>query len=157
VSDAADYYPADWLGVADDYGSPGVKVHSDISADGRAFARGREIHLAATDGPDIARHELAHVLESRSTGLPLTIDNFYESRTSKLKLKPLGRPYEADEFGKADKFFDKYVGKKYSTWGYSEVLSMGMHKIFSPSDHDRVMAADPEYVHFILGLLAAHK
>lgn len=63
--------------------------------------------------------------------------------------------YDADEEGFGDKFFSPYCGKRYKNNGSTEILTMGVQRLYE--DPIGFAKDDPEYFQFTLATLRKHR
>lgn len=128
---------------------------------GRSYYEDGNIFLQEEEGPEIAVHEMGHMLEEKSLGVRQVVDNFLRYRIGNEKSINLrdkfGDCYDSDEVGRKnhfDRYFgDKhahYVGKEYEDNVHTEVLTMGMEALYR--DPPGFCKADPEYAKFIIGV-----
>lgn len=80
-------------------------------------------------------HEMGHALERNHPEVHRAAMEFWERRTSGEGLKRMGdvtgkTHFRPDEVTKPDGFFDAYVGKRYPGDRHSEVVSMGLEKMY---------------------------
>lgn len=114
------------------------------------------IFLDPDSRPSTAIHEFGHSLETLPE-VQEAANGFLFSRTGSEPAKHMGKGYgksevgRDDDFGKAFGASARYVGKHYSGTGDTEIISMGVEKMFSkPVEFAR---DDPEYFKFIVGVL----
>lgn len=154
VDSAAKNYPAKWVELSNDMGEIKVKKVK------RGYYCHKDQVLAVSGSGDAARstalHELGHRMERVVPGLREAEAKFYASRTEGEPLRWLGDfypgcGYSKREVARKDDFTDAYMGKDYGGNAY-ELFSMGVEGTFFGKY--RLWQDDPEYVDFILGVLA---
>jgi hypothetical protein len=108
-------------------------------------------------------HELGHELEGRLPGAIKASKAFLTLRTEGQRARKLAdvfpnSQYAADEIARDDEFskamgvhWGWYAGKDYGDAPYSEILPMGLQKLFL--DPIGFAKNDPEYFRFVLGLV----
>lgn len=113
------------------------------------------VALASHADTATAMHELGHLLESDPSILR-KVRAFFARRTAGESLQKLsdvtGIAYRPSEVCKRDKFFNAYCGRVYSRSEYTEILSMGLERLWS--DPVGFAADDPEYMALILDVIA---
>lgn len=130
--------------------------------DGREFYVNGQLALTENTPARVAVHEYGHHLEETVPGVKEAVKEFLAHRVGNEKPVALtkvapGQGYARDEKGRKDDFdkaFTKeeayYVGKHYPT-GETEILSMGLEKLHT--DPVGFAKNDPEYYHFVVGIL----
>lgn len=101
-------------------------------------------------------HEMGHFVEYDDSALAIATKDWIKSRATgnpeKLSKLTKNPGYRDDEEAYPDKFADPYVGKIY-TYGASEVISMGVEYLSSPSEARKFFAKDPEHFYLTVGTL----
>lgn len=101
-------------------------------------------------------HEMGHFVEYDDRALIIATKDWIKSRATgnpeKLSKLANNSGYGTDEEAYPDKFADPYVGKIY-TFDASEVISMGVQYLSSPSEARKFFAKDPEHFHLTVGTL----
>lgn len=137
----------------------------------RAFFRGsgmpetRGVYLGKSDDVGTYVHELAHRIEQDNPDILARAIEFRDMRISRAGTKDVKledvfphHGFDSWENGNKDEF-DKafasdeahYIGKTYRTNDATEVLTMGIQKIYE--DPEYFAEKDPEYFNFIVGVL----
>jgi hypothetical protein len=129
--------------------------------DKRAHAERYKVFLNTTTPAKVIAHEIGHTIEFQhaSKSAHEFLDYRVGSETPvNLAKKFPNSDYKANEFGRKDKFdsvFSEenayYVGKKYTKIKATEIVSMGVQKLYE--DPIGFAAKDPEFCKFILGVL----
>jgi SPP1 gp7 family putative phage head morphogenesis protein len=156
IQQAAQYFPADWVNTiaphplhvkraARGYYNPNERPDAEVIA--LSARKGAAFEKYATI---IATHELSHRMEYHHASILAMEMAFYEHRTAGEEATWLGTPYRENEVGRRDDFIDRYIGKDYGGRFY-ELLSIGMESWFFNTYE---IEDDPEYISFILGVLA---
>lgn len=168
---AARSYPTEWLQKSRDFGQMAGKVirrghysHDEKWPAGSGRYSGPSLDLSQPDdpihGPSVALHEMGHRFEHIFPELGRFQREFYERRTPGEKLAWLGPGFKREEHARRDKFLSPYMGKDYRKWypdTHWELFTMGVEHVFEPRRYGWRFEDDPEYVDFILGLLAVIK
>lgn len=148
---------AAWLGRFLSGSDEVADITVKAAKSGRAFHTPytNTISLDKTSGIGTALHEMMHMIEQNNVGISRLALGFLERRTKGEASRWLGRGYGRSEVTKADKFFNKYVGKQYpSTVGGrspTEVLSMGVEYFWK--DPFFLLKTDEEHFLLVLRLL----
>lgn len=121
---------------------------------GRAYqSDGDGIFLQTTDGLGTMIHEYAHYLEANNPDMLANSLAFLEYRTKGEDIKSLRsltgiKGYSYNEVAKKDKFFSPYCGKVYNKIAATEIMSMGMERLFT--DPQKFAQEDREYFDFVI-------
>lgn len=185
ISDAFSVYPKAWSDYLNDSGrriytkkvDRGFFYPAAVKTDGihyeTKFKNYKDgyvtIHMTGTR-ETTPFHEIGHMIEFFNSGALRISKSFVEHRTVGESFKLLSKIFEDnryrdDEITKPDDFISPYIGKEYDE--ASEVLSMGLEQIFSPTSfvkrveivNGRRVAErakitdDKEYFYMILGLI----
>ena len=134
---------------------------------GKGFPKIREVRYypdrAYYDGVDVVYdgtkrtlfHEVAHSLEIEDPELFRISRNWIEDRATgpgaSLNAITKKTIYDNDEYAFPDHFLSPYVGKIYPN--ATEVWSMGVERLSSPSHMLKFAAEDPEHFNMVVGLL----
>lgn len=145
------YLPDDWLQE-----SATTPLRGELAS--RGYWDDRQNVLAVTRGTErrdaSTLHEFGHRVESmRKSTVQARTREFLQSRTRGEKAQAMGAGYRPDEKTKRDRFLDPYMGKQYDD--ATEILSMGLEKLFQPTSVTASLVDDPGYLQFIVGVLAA--
>lgn len=185
ISDAFSVYPKAWSDYLNDSGrriytkkvDRGFFYPAAVKTDGihyeTKFKNYKDgyvtIHMTGTR-ETTPFHEIGHMIEFFNSGALRISKSFVEHRTVGESFKLLSKIFEDnryrdDEITKPDDFISPYIGKEYGE--ASEVLSMGLEQIFSPTsfvkrveivngrrvaEHAKI-TDDKEYFYMILGLI----
>jgi len=96
-------------------------------------------------------HEFGHVLEHQTGTIKFNANNFLKYRTETEELRPLkevSENYDDDEYYRRDEFADPYCGKDYGRYGSTELISMGLQKLYE--DPGKFAMEDGEYFDMIM-------
>lgn len=96
-------------------------------------------------------HEVGHALEYQYNNISDNCARFYKYRTEggeDRPLKEVNSSYEEDEVYIPDEFTDPYCGKNYHAYGHSELMSMGLQKLFQ--DPGKFAMEDGEYFDMVI-------
>ncbi|OQA53254.1 MAG: hypothetical protein BWY45_03061 [Euryarchaeota archaeon ADurb.Bin294] len=99
----------------------------------------------------VSIHEVGHALEYQYNNISANCSEFYKYRTEggdRRPLKEVNQSYEEDEVYIPDEFTEPYCGKYYSSYGSSELMSMGLQKLFQ--DPGRFAMEDGEYFDMVI-------
>lgn len=99
----------------------------------------------------VSIHEFGHAIEAQSSQISQNCYEFLEYRTHgdiERPLKEISEEYEDDEVYKKDEFTDPYCGKIYSKHDATELMSMGLQKIYE--DPAKFAKEDMEYFDMII-------
>lgn len=154
VQGCYDNYPTAWVMKSLAFGPISTKKTSR----GHCSWDGTEIAISGWSDDSMsstATHEMGHRYETVIPGIKEAEKDFYDRRTAGEKLESLrsltGNPnYRSDERARKDNFIDAYMGKDYGDKSY-ELVSMGFQYAFH---NPKKLMGDPDYAHFIFGLLA---
>jgi hypothetical protein len=156
VSGAERFIPADWLSESHKHQMRGQVVE-------RGFYQNRTGVMALSGVKSgshysVAVHEWGHRADDIRPQVRRLSNQFYLRRTKGSRLEWLGAPYDQGELTRRDRFIDPYMGKDYrgktGTRTAFEVMSMGLQGLFA-ADRRLNFSRDPEYKHFIVGVLAS--
>jgi hypothetical protein len=135
------------------------------SAPQRAFCNYQTgVNVTATEKEDVIIHEVGHWIEMNYPKVRERLHAFWAHRCGKetpINMKQtFGNGYSAHEVGYKDDFeklwggdknYACYNGKKYDASGDTELLSMGLEKLWT---NPKIFAKeDPEYFALIIGIL----
>jgi hypothetical protein len=121
------------------------------------------MRLAPTSGAAVAVHELGHELEARLPGASKAAKAFLALRTEGQRPSELAKlfpnsSYDANEIARDDDFrkaFGEhsgwYVGKDYGNHPFTEILSMGLQKLYENPIAFALL--DPQFFRFVLGVI----
>lgn len=154
--------------ITDERTSATYKIESHRMTDNeRAFYRDSEkaMYLSGLDPVKTHVHEAGHFLEYKLPGVQALANDFREFRIARAGTKDEKMTdvfpeynYEAYEVGNPDdwiKLFGKhsayYVGKGYGNRSATEVMSMGLEKLYE--DPIGMAEKDPEYFKLVVGAL----
>jgi len=156
---ALDVFPTDWIKLM----TEGKMFTVKFSPRGQYMWNAERIDLSRQYGQMgggsrlCAIHELGHVMENRNRDIVAMEGQFLERRTQGEKAHGLYPGIGRDEeWGKEDKFPDKYCGRMYGAGpniNAYEVLTMGLEAVLG-GEHGGFQQ-DKDYRHFILGMLAS--
>jgi hypothetical protein len=99
----------------------------------------------------ISIHEFGHALEAQSYTISKNCHDFLQYRTDGEDLRPLSEvsdTYGNDEMYKKDEFVDAYCGKIYPRGGVTELMSMGLQKLYE--DPVKFAKEDTEYFDLVI-------
>lgn len=116
-----------------------------------------KLYVGSSFGKRTFFHELAHLLEEDPKVVE-TAREFLAKRRESSTVYSLSsltgnRAYKRDEGAYKDTWHDPYVGKVYSN--ATEVISMGMQMLSSPSLLMALQEKDPEHLAFMLGICSS--
>lgn len=129
---ALDFYRVASRGYVDDRT---IQVNSGAK---RAFMSGGNIHLNKDTTEKTMVHEMGHVLEYNNHVIKAAVE-FLERRTAgqpTRRLSEISRGYSRHEVYKKGDFYNPYVGKiytgtRYRGYEFTEVISMGLDRMFT--------------------------
>lgn len=103
-------------------------------------------------------HEYGHAIEHMVPEIQTLSNAFLDQRTMGDAMTPLsevcpGMGYADNEVTRVDRFMSPYIGKHYPDRA-TEVLSMGMGYLTSEDAVERMYKEDPEYLGFIVAVMA---
>ncbi len=149
-----------------------VEVH-ELPRGARAYQNSGAVFLAPEDGTDIFVHEIGHAFEHRRDEWRKAAAEWLQERAGDEKIRKLkditgNYGYKDNEVAWEDKFFDPYIGKRYSWADFkvakdadqsaflaSEVTAMGIQKLFS--DPLFLIEKDPEMFDLMVRFLRTGK
>jgi hypothetical protein len=142
-----------------------ARASVDVTSDPRSYCQGKAIYLAQGAPSSTSVHEMGHWLEHSRDDVRSAAIQFLERRYAKSttefesKIAPLsqltGEPhFSSNEIAFRGRFVNAYSGKLYVQEGRitsTEIISMGSERLFK--DPVGFRQSDPEYYHFMLGVL----
>jgi hypothetical protein len=165
LRDQIEKFPNSWVKRSAGYNRILTKLVDrgyQLSGTKGPLGRPTKIMLSGTDGEyadGVAIHEWSHRMEETHGRLVELERQYYASRTKGEKLRKLSAitgndSFDDEEVSREDKFNSPYMGKDYGGVAY-ELLSMGMEQVFFYRATGLGWKKDPDYIDFILGMLAA--
>lgn len=134
------------------------ETEAKVSRGGRAFCRGRTVHVSSKTSASVAAHEITHATEKQNPQVLKASRDFLKKRAGGAPAKSLrtltGINYRSDEVAFEDEWEkrggDLYSGKDYGERA-TEILTMGIERLHrNPA---LFLATDPEYFRFVLNTL----
>jgi hypothetical protein len=128
---------------------------------GRAcYGMNGTVYLEKDSGTRVVVHELGHWLEDYDPAIHKQAVAFLERRTAGESVKSLadilpGASYDPSEIVKVDKFSNPYMGKIYTGNRATEIISMGLERLYT--DPLGFAQEDPDYFDFIWNLIRGRK
>ena len=133
-----------------------VRFAYDKKEGERAFALdGKQIFVQKFFKKTTLYHEMGHIADSYDQTARDTCQKFIKERAtgSPVSLAKLtGEAYGKNEKAYPDNFFKEYVGKVYPDGG-SEVFSMGLQCLATPTDLLDILTKDQEHFKMLAGML----
>lgn len=128
----------------------------------REFFRGstNSIHINPSTSMETIVHEMGHQVErSQYRGVYQPAYKFWSQRTAGEETRPLNQfagflRYDAKEVGRKDKFMDPYMGKVYTGQSSTELISMGVQKMW---EDPLSLLKDEGYFNMLLSTLRGLK
>lgn len=157
--------PSSWVNVLNemnDGSGLNINIQFNKNGDGRCFMSSdgnivinTKKEVSGSSLYNSITHESGHVLENEIDSIHNSCNSFLSYRTKGEKLVPLGEGYARSEETRSDNFINPYMGKSYDG-SNTEIFSMGLEKMFNTKDDVKIQLyqEDPQYYHFIVGLLA---
>jgi len=104
-------------------------------------------------------HEFGHIIENNSKKIHNILVKFFNNRTKNNETEYLKDlfpdiPYNKYEIVKKDKFIHPYIGKIYTGFRSTEILSMGMQYLNNKNTAELLLEKDPEHFYLTLAIMA---
>lgn len=163
LQQGAEGLPSAWIDVSNKHGDMRI-----VFTAGRAQYDPYLSEVQIGVDVDVARHELAHRMESVVPGLLGLEERFFKFRTgdnptfrSLNELVGSKNQYRDNEVADPDQFFNPYVGKDYKGVAY-EIMSVGVQHVYRhlvtkmSTQGDMIQTQklmDDEYIDFVLGAM----